>query len=63
MDVAALAASFLAMQAGATQQAMATKMIKMNLDAQKAVVQALLQPPPSPANLAAGVGGNLDISA
>jgi len=38
-------------------------MIKMNLDAQKAVVQALLQPPPSPANLAAGVGGNLDISA
>jgi hypothetical protein len=61
MDVAALAASFLTMQAGATQQAMATKMIKMNLDAQREVVQALLQPPSS-ANLAAGVGGNLDVS-
>jgi hypothetical protein len=61
MDVAALAASFLAMQAGATQQAVATKMIKMNLDAEKSVVQTLLQPTPS-ANLAAGVGGNLDVS-
>jgi hypothetical protein len=61
MDVAALAASFLAMQAGATQQAMATKMIKMNLDAEKSVVETLLQPQPS-ANLAAGIGGNLDIS-
>jgi hypothetical protein len=63
MDVAALAASFLAMQAGAMQQAMATKMIKMNLDAQREVVQTLLQPPSSSANLGAGVGGNVDISA
>jgi hypothetical protein len=62
MDVAALAASFLAMQAGATQQAMATRMIKMNLDAEAQMVQTLLQPQPSPANLAAGVGGNLDVS-
>lgn len=62
MDVAALAVSFLAMQAGATQQAVATKMIKMNLDAERSVVQTLLQPPPSPANLAAGIGGNLDVS-
>jgi hypothetical protein len=63
MDVAALAASFLAMQAGAAQQAMATKMIKMNIDAEKSMVQTLLQPQPSPANLGAGVGGNLDVSA
>jgi hypothetical protein len=62
MDVAALAASFIAMQAGATQQAMATKMIKMNLDAERSMVQTLLQPQPSPANLGAGVGGNLDVS-
>jgi hypothetical protein len=61
VDVAALAASFLAMQAGATQQAVATKMIKMNLDAEKSVVETLLPPPPS-ANLATGVGGNLDVS-
>lgn len=62
MDVAAFAASFLALQAGAAHQAVATKMIKMNLDAEASVVQTLLQPQPSSANLAAGVGGNLDIS-
>jgi hypothetical protein len=61
MDVAALAASFLTMQAGAMQQTIAARMTKMNLDAERSVVQALLQPPPS-TNLAAGVGGNLDIS-
>jgi hypothetical protein len=62
MDVAALAAGLLAMQAGASQQAMATRMIKMNLDTEASVVKALLQPSPSSANLAAGVGGNVDIS-
>ena len=60
MDVAALAASFLMMQAGAMQQNMAARMTKMNLDAERNVVQTLLQPPS--ANLAAGVGSNLDIS-
>ncbi|MDQ8730609.1 putative motility protein [Bradyrhizobium sp. LHD-71] len=62
MDVAALAASFLTMQAAATQQAVATRVMKMNLDAEAAVVQTLLQPQSSSANLAAGVGGNLDIA-
>jgi hypothetical protein len=62
MDVAALAASFLTMQAGAMQQTIAARMTKMNLDAEREVVQALLQPASSSANLAAGVGGNLDIS-
>lgn len=62
MDVAALAASFLMMQAGAVQQNIAARMTKMNLDAEKSVVQALLQPQASSANLAAGVGGNVDIS-
>jgi hypothetical protein len=62
MDVAALAASFLMMQAGAMQQNIAARMTKMNLDAEKAVVQTLLQPQPSSANLGAGVGGNVDIS-
>ena len=62
MDVAALAASFLAMQAGATQQAMATKMIKMNMDAEKVGGADAAAAAPRPANLAAGVGGNLDIS-
>lgn len=62
MDVAALAASFLTMQAGAMQQTMAARMTRMNLDAERSVVQALLQPQPLSANLAAGVGGNLDVS-
>jgi len=62
MDVAALAASFLTMQAGAMQQNIAARMTKMNLDAERSVVQALLQPQPSSANLAGSVGGNLDVS-
>ena len=63
MEIAALAANFLAMQAGATQQAVAMKMMKMNLAAEASVVQTLLQPQASsPANLTSGVGGNLDIS-
>ena len=62
MDVAALAASFLTMQAGALQQNIAARMTRMSLDAERSVVQALLQPPPSSANLAAGVGGSLDVS-
>jgi hypothetical protein len=61
MEVAALAASFLMMQAGAMQQNMAARMTKMNLDAERNVVQTLLQPQSS-ANLATGVGGNLDVS-
>ena len=63
MEVAALAANFLAMQAGATQQAVAMKMMKMNMAAEASVVQQLLQPQASSlANLASGVGGNLDMS-
>ena len=63
MEVAALAANFLAMQAGATQQAVAMKMMKMHMAAEASAVQLLLQPQASsPANLASGVGGNLDIS-
>ena len=64
MDVASLAASFLAMQAGATQQAVTMKMMKMNLAAEASAVQLLTQPQlgSSGANLASGVGGNLDVS-
>jgi hypothetical protein len=64
MDVAALAASLVTMQAGATQQAVATRMLKMNLNAQAEAVNVLLGTgqPTSPANLASGVGGNLDVS-
>ncbi|MCX7307812.1 MAG: YjfB family protein [Afipia sp.] len=62
MDVSSIAASLVAMQAGNLQQQIATSVLKQNIDQQRSVLQ-LLQPSPSVANLAPGVGGNVDISA
>jgi hypothetical protein len=64
MDTSALISSIVSMQAGALQQQVATSVLKSNLNAEKSVLQ-LLEPAcqtPSQANLASGVGGNLDIS-
>lgn len=56
-------ASAVALQASATQQQIGTAILKQNIDSQAAVLQ-LLQPAQTPAaNNAAGVGGNIDISA
>ena len=57
-----MVSSVLAMQAGSVQQQIATSILKSNADAEKDAVQTLLGQP-SQANLAAGVGGNVDISA
>ncbi len=62
MDVSSIAASLVAMQAGNLQQQIATSVLKQNIDQQRSVLQ-LLQPAPSAANLASGVGGNLNITA
>ena len=62
MDMMAMGSSVMALQAGNVQQQIATTMIKQNADAEKFAVQTLLGQP-SQANLGAGVGGNLDISA
>jgi len=65
MDTSALIGALVASQAGALQQQIATSVLKQNIDSGKAVLQ-LLQPAPQPpptANLAPGVGANLDISA
>ena len=62
MDVSSIAASLVAMQAGNLQQQIATSVLKQNIDQQRSVLQ-LLQLAPSAANLAPGVGGNLDITA
>jgi len=62
MDMMAMFSSVMALQAGNVQQQIATTMIKQNADAEKFAVQTLLGQP-SQANLGAGVGGNLDISA
>jgi hypothetical protein len=59
MDMMAMVSSIMAMKAAGTQQQIQTSIIKQNLDAEKAAVQTLL----GTANLAPGVGGNLDIAA
>jgi len=62
MDMMAMVSSMLAMQAAGTQQQIQTSIIKQNADAEKAAVHTLLGIP-STANLAPGVGGNLNIAA
>ena len=62
MDIMAMVSSVMMQQAGNLQQQIATSMIKKNADAEKFAVQTLLGQP-SQANLGAGVGGSLDISA
>ncbi|MGJ5023881.1 putative motility protein [Bradyrhizobium oligotrophicum] len=65
MDMS-LVAAVMAQQAGATQQQVATSVLKQNLNAQKAAVLTLLggaQQTLSLANAGPGVGGNLNIAA
>lgn len=67
MDIMSIVSSFLAAQAGNTQLQVATSIMKSNADAEKSAVQTLLgaaqQSFASLANVGAGIGGNLDISA
>jgi len=64
MDMMSMVSSILAAQAGNTQQQVATTLLKSNLDAQNSVVQALLGAgTPSLANVAAGIGGNINVTA
>ena len=66
MDVSSLASAMVAARAGQTQLAVAAKMLRMNLDSQKAVLQLLnagQQNAGQLANAAAGLGQNVDISA
>jgi hypothetical protein len=65
MDMMSVVSSLLAVQAGGTQNQIAATMIKSNADAEKSAVLTLLgaAQQSSQANLAAGVGGNLDVSA
>jgi Putative motility protein len=62
MDTMAIVGAMLAMQAANTQTEVTTSIMKSNADAAKSEVQTLLGPP-STANLGAGIGGNLNISA
>ena len=65
MDMSLVAAA-LAMQTGAVQGQIANAVIKSTLDAEKSAVQTLLgsaQDTLSLANVADGIGGNLNVSA
>jgi hypothetical protein len=62
MDMMAMVSAMMAMQAGSFRQQVATSVLKSNLDSQSSVLQ-LLAPASPAANNAAGIGGNVDISA
>ena len=66
MDTASIAAAFVAAQAGQLQTAMAAKMLRMNADASAnaaKLLEAAQQNFNRLANVAGGIGGNLDITA
>jgi hypothetical protein len=66
MDVASITAAFVAAQASQLQTAVAAKLLKMDANASADVaklLEAAQQNFSRLANVAAGVGGNLDITA
>jgi hypothetical protein len=64
MDMMSMVSTLLGMQAGNTQMQVAATMMKSNADAEKSAVMILLDgQAPSLANVGAGVGGNVNISA
>lgn len=66
MDPASLAAAFVAAQTSRVQFAAAAAMMRMNADAAQSVaqvVQAAEQNAQQLANLAAGIGSNLNVTA
>jgi hypothetical protein len=65
MDSADLASAFVAASAGQAQLAVAAKMLRMNADADQSVVKLLEAGQANIdklANVASGIGGNLDVS-
>jgi hypothetical protein len=65
MDMMAMVTGLLAAQAGKVQMQVAASLMKSNADAEKSAVQTLLgaAQQTSLANVAAGVGGSLDVTA
>ena len=67
MDMTSMVTGLLAAQAGKVQMQVAAVLLKSNADSEKSAVMTLLgaaqQSMSSLANLGAGIGGNLDISA
>jgi hypothetical protein len=64
MDMMSMVTGMLAAQAGNTQMQVAATIMKSNADAEKSTVLTLLGAgQPSLANVGAGIGSNLNISA
>jgi hypothetical protein len=63
MDIMSMVSGMLAAQAGNTQMQVTATIMKSNADAEKSAAMTLLGAASPQANLGAGVGGNLDISA
>jgi hypothetical protein len=67
MDMMSMVTGLLAAQAGKVQTQVAATIMKSNADSEKSAVQTLLgaaqQNMSSLANLGAGIGGNLDMTA
>ena len=66
MDDVSLASAFISATIGQAQLAVAAKLLRMNADQEQSVVKlvdAAQQNLDRLANVAAGIGGNLDISA
>jgi hypothetical protein len=66
MDIASIAAAFVAAQAGQLQTAVAAKMLRMNANASAdaaKLLEAAQQNLNRLVNVAGGIGGNLDITA
>jgi hypothetical protein len=65
MDTMAMVSSMLTAQQGALQSQLSATVMKQNMDAEKSAVLTLLGvgQQPSLANVGAGVGGNLNITA
>ena len=66
MDIASIEAAFVAQQAGQLQMAVAAKILRMNAQSANDVaklLEAAQQNLNRLANVASGVGGNLDVTA
>jgi len=67
MDMMSMVSGILAAQAGNVQMQVAAAIIKSNADAEKSAILTLLgaaqQSASSLANVGAGIGGNLDVTA
>jgi hypothetical protein len=65
MDISSIAAAFIGATAAKVQMAAAAKMMKMNADNERSIadlLEAAQKNAASLANVAAGVGGNLDMT-